>query len=183
MRIKWVGLVLVASLAVGCASSINVNHDYDTSVDFNKYSTFAWIPQKTGSTSGNARDAMARNQLLDKRILSITNEQLQAKGLRIDTEDPDLLLAYHTGLQDVTSVTDWGYGYPRGYGAWGYRGIDVSQYTEGTLVLDFIDGETKQLVWRSAASGAIDKNASPDERDAEMSQAIAKMLQKYPPPK
>lgn len=169
-------------LGAGCASTVNINHDYDTGADFSKYKTFGWMPQPTTSMTGNAQDAMQRNQLLDKRILSIVNEQLQAKGLTIDTQSPDLMLAYHTGMQDKQEVSNWGYGYPRGYGAWGYQGIEVSNYTEGTLILDFIDGESKTLVWRSAASSAIDKRADPNQRDKELTEIIARMLAKYPPP-
>ena len=74
----------------------------------------------------------------------------------------------------------YGYGYG---GYWGGGGVDVYQYTEGTLILDLIEAKSKQLVWRGMAQGTIDENASPEQRERRLNEAVMRMLANFPPPK
>jgi len=185
-RILAVLIVAVVAVGAGC-SSISVRSDYDQDADFTRYQTFGWLPQPTGSMSGSAAQAQARNDLMDKRILSAVNNQLVDRGMQIDTTEPDLLLAYHTGVQDKVNVTDWGYSYPS-YGAWGYGGygyggrdIDVYSYQEGTFILDFIDGKTQRLVWRGTATGVLDSSPSAEKSEKNINTAVEKILAQYPP--
>lgn len=184
-RILTILIVAVVAVAAGC-SSITVRTDYDRDADFTLYRTFGWLPQPTSSISGSAAQAQARNDLMDKRILSAVNNQLVNRGLQIDTTSPDLLLAYHTGVQDKVEVTDWGYSYPS-YGAWGGgygyggRNIDVYSYQEGTFILDFIDGKTHRLVWRGTATGVLDTNPNPEKSEKNINQVVEKLLAQYPP--
>lgn len=189
-RILTILIVAVVAVAAGC-SSITVRTDYDRDADFTLYRTFGWLPQPTSSISGSAAQAQARNDLMDKRILSAVNNQLVNRGLQIDTTSPDLLLAYHTGVQDKVEVTDWGYSYPSygawgggyGYGGYGYggRNIDVYSYQEGTFILDFIDGKTHRLVWRGTATGVLDTNPNPEKSEKNINQVVEKLLAQYPP--
>ena len=176
--------LVILPLAGGCASPPAVHHDYDPAIDFHSYQTFAWLPQPTMSTTGVASDAEVRNQLLDKRILRAVGEGLTAKGLTVDTENPDLMLAYHIGVADKISVSNWGYGYPRGYGRWGGGGgssTDISSYTEGTLILDFVDGKTKELVWRATGTDALRSNPTPEQVDKGIEDIVTRMLAMFPP--
>jgi hypothetical protein len=60
----------------------------------------------------------------------------------------------------------------------------VQQYTEGTIVLDFYDAKSKQLVWRGTASGALSSNKpSMEEVQEKLNGIVAKMLAEYPPKK
>ena len=55
----------------------------------------------------------------------------------------------------------WG-GYPPYYGgAWGYSYQEyvVTNYSEGTLVVDLIDPDTKELVWRTFLKQKIEDRA------------------------
>jgi hypothetical protein len=74
----------------------------------------------------------------------------------------------HVFLTDNISVqeyTDWGYGYgggwPYGYGYYGmWAGapstyVDVSTYTEGTMILDVVDTHTKKLVFRGTGTAVV----------------------------
>jgi hypothetical protein len=169
----------LAIVGMGC-SSMSINHDYDTSVDFRSYKTFDWIEQPT-SPAGNAQQAQQRSDLLAKRIRNAVNSELGQKGMWRDTGNPDLLLVYHTGVQNKVNVTDWGYSYGRGYyGGYGSN-IDVYSYDEGTLIVDLIDTKTKELVWRGSAKKALSSNPSPEEVDKTITTAVAAIFSKYPP--
>ena len=171
----------LATLTTGC-SSIRLNHDWDRDAPFSSYQTFAWIEQRPAAADGNARTALVQNDLLHKRIQSAVTEELEAHGLRPDPDNPDLRVVYHTGIEDKINVTDWGYSYSYDYWGYGGRDIDVYQYEEGTLVVDLIDSETTELVWRGWATGTVDRSASPEKRDYRIAEAVHKIMSRYPPP-
>ena len=173
---KNVMAVFVASVFIFLAScsSISVNTDYDQQADFSAYKTFAWIPQRKG--------AAARNPLMDKRIKKAVNEELIAKGYTGNTSGPDLLLAYHTGMRSKVDVTSWGYGYGR-YWRYPGGGVSVYQYQEGTLVLDIVDAQKKELVWRGIAQKALSETSSVEKREENLKKIVAKLLKNFPPQK
>ena len=182
---KYLSIFLVFSLLVLIAScsSISVKHDYDREANFVALKKFAWMQQPT-TAMGDARAAMQRNTLLDQRIKNAVNGQLVGKGLRQDSNNPDFLIAYHVGIQDKIDVTTSGYAYAgRGrYYGWAGGRVDVHQYQEGTLIVDFVDAKSKQLIWRGTAQKALDPNPTPEKIEKNIGEAVAKMLEKFPPP-
>ena len=115
-------------------------------------------------------------------LRSAVNAQLSAKGMSIDVENPDLALAFHVGSENKINVSSYGYGYGRGFYGGGGRNVDVYQYTKGTLIIDFIDWEVKELVFRGTATAIINENPSQQQSDKVINEAVAKMLTNYPPP-
>ncbi|NUM77677.1 DUF4136 domain-containing protein [candidate division KSB1 bacterium] len=180
MKTAVLFLTLVAlALALGC-SPVNIKHDYDADANFAALKTYSWMPAPTNAT-GSVQAALQRNSLMDKRIKESVDRYLAVKGYATNTDRPDFLVLYHVGAQDKINVTDWGYGYGR-YGRWyGGRGVEVHQYQEGTLILDIIAAESRQLVWRGFAAGTIDPNASLETRKRKLDEVIAKVLAEFPP--
>jgi hypothetical protein len=175
------GLVCVAFAALGCSSQIVVNADYDTSADFSKYKTYAWpedvlpadrIPEELGATNG----------IMDTRIRRALDMELAAKGLTIDTSDPDLIVFYHIGVEDKVDVTDWGYSYASTgrYWGWNTRNIDTYTYKEGTLIVDLVDMKSKVLVWRGVAQEVLGE-LTPEEADKAVRDTVNKVMSLYPP--
>ena len=157
--------------AAGC-STISVTHDYDPQADFSSLRTFAWLPfPKTVKV----------NSLVVKRVQDAVTRELEAKGMQKNPQNPDFLIAMHGATQEKLDITDWGYT-TGPYGRyWGGRDVSVRQYTEGTLVLDFVDAKSKNLLWRGVAKGAIDPTASPRERTERINEGAAKLLAEFPP--
>lgn len=172
---NWMA-VFVAGIFILLAncSSIRVNMDYDQEADFSAYKTFAWLPQRKGTA--------ARNPLADKRIKKAVNDELIAKGYAGDTRVPDLLLAYHTGMRSKIDVTSWGYRYGR-YWRYPVGRVSVYQYQEGTLVLDIVDAQKKELVWRGVAQKALSETSSVEKKEENLTKIVAKLLKKFPPQK
>ena len=167
-----------ALLASGC-SSVSTSFDYDTETDFTKMQTFAWMP--TEHVQGDARQAALSNDLFTQRLRRAVNANLEAKGFSIDTQDPDFVIVHHTGVQDKVNVTNWGYTYGPYWGPWG-QSVDVHQYTEGTLIIDFIDWDTKNLIWRGTAQKALAARPDPDKVDQVIQDIVDKILKPFPPP-
>jgi hypothetical protein len=166
--------------AIGCGTSIQTNYDYDVNANFERYGTYDWIPQPE-TKAGSAQQARQSSDLLDKRIKNHVNAALKEKGMALDTNAPDMLVVYHVGVQDKVQVTDWGYRYSDYYWGWGGREIDVYNYEQGTLILDFIDATTENLVWRGAGSVALDGNTNPEKQDELVRKVVGKIMSKYPP--
>ncbi len=174
---RGVLLLCAVLLAAGC-SSVSVSHDFDSQVDFANLRTYSWITAPE-STSESVQKELQTNSLIESRVKKAVNRQLAAKGLRETTQDPDFLVAFHTGVQDKTDVQSWGYG----YGYWGMRGGGVStiHYQEGTLILDFIDPKSNNLIWRGTGKKVVSERTTPEKSEKEINEAVEKILAKYPP--
>src|SRR6187431_361836 len=141
--LKFLPLLLL--FIVTSCDTVKVYSDYDKSVDFTQYKTFAFM--KSGI------DKVEISDLDKKRILNAIDQQLQAKGFT-KSETPDLLINIFTKSREEISVNQFsaGYGYGWGWG-WnpymygGYGGhTSVSSSTEGTLYIDLIDAKKKELI-------------------------------------
>lgn len=172
-RIGVVAGVFILTALTAC-SSIDFNHDWDRDAAFGNYHTYGWLQRN---------QKQSYNTLIDKRIQAAVSEEMTARGLTLNAENPDILLTFHIGLQDKINVTDYGYRYSYDYWGWGNRSIDVYQYTEGTLVIDIVDANTKELVWRGSGTKTVDESSSPEKVEATINTAVAGILSKFPPPK
>jgi uncharacterized protein YceK len=176
---KILGLVLTVVLAAGLAgcSSITVNYDYDTNVNWEKYKTYAWLGKE--SEDATPMDS----NLLDQRIRSSVDWEMEQRQIA-PGDNPDCYVVYHTGAQDKIQVTDWGYRYSDYYWGYGGRQVDVYQYTEGTLVIDVIDAETKNMVWRGIGQGVVDQTQrTPEQMQERIDGVVNKVMASFPPVK
>jgi hypothetical protein len=162
-------LTLCLSLtAIGCAS-VSVQHDYDPGYDFDRLETYDWMPLRLPA---------ATNEMKVRRFQSAMDSEFTAKGYRRVTEQPDFLIALHASAQQKINVTDYGYHHgPR----WGAREIDVTTYVEGSVFVDFVSGQSKEMFWRGIAS-AVMQERSPEQQEKLSAEAATKLLAKFPPP-
>ena len=180
------------ALLVGCNSSDGpkVTTDYAPNTNFAQYHTYAFQPGRIMTKFG-ANDP--NNTLLNNRIQAAVDASLPAKGLTSTTQNPDLVVTYIAGAQNKQEIESMGpqvYDGPyfgrgflfRPYGAWWDQGFDnyyVNSYTQGTLILDFVDPRTKQLVWRAYVSSKINSNGPVDQKAIDS--AVSAALKQYPP--
>jgi hypothetical protein len=175
--------VMTLGVLAGC-SSYTITSDYDSNASFASLKTYKWAIDPANA-SGNL---LLKNQLLGKRVKAAIDSELAAKGMTLVTSgDADLIVASHLTTKDKLNITDWGYGYGggwyHGYGGYGSN-VDVTQYTEGTLVIDLINGKAKDLIWRGVATGAIASTPPPpEELEARIKEVVGAILAEYPPQK
>lgn len=114
---------------------------------------------------------------------------MEARGYAYDEASPDLWVNLNAYMQDKTRVTtmpEVDYDYYYSYRARGYVAVpywrdrtDVHQYTEGTLNIDLVDVQRKQLVWEGIAVGTVGR-ADPQRRGEQIDAAVAAMFAKFP---
>lgn len=171
-------MLVIGLLGLTACSSVSVTTDYDHSASFDQYRTYLLAPD-TGkialspSTETSLRDAL--------------NAAMASRGISELSEGADLHVVRHISTQEKVAVnqsSDWGYyGVPYRYGRYGMWATaprtytNVSQYTEGTLILDFVDARTHKLVFRGVATGTISDSQTNAENIRE---AVEKMMEKFP---
>ena len=170
--------LLVMLAAAGCTPPLTVDSDYDPSTDFSKYKNWAWL-------AGAKPSEKDIDSLSEQRIRSAIEAELPRHGLAKAGESADLSVTFQISVQHKIESSPATVGI--GYG-WGPAHVGVSKsptrsYDEGTLVLDLVDLKTKTLIWRGTAKGTIDKDASPEEREGRIKNAVAELLRDYPPKK
>jgi len=180
--IKIFPLLALLLIMTSCGS-IRVAADYDKEASFDNYNTFAFF--KTGIDKAEISD-------LDKRrILRAIETELLAKGL-VKSETPDILVSLFTKSQQRVDV----YNNAWGMGAWGWGGLgwggfgpgwgwgwnqqpNVSVNTEGTLYIDLIDANKKELIWQGMGTGFLSRNM--EKKDARIKEFVTKIMEAYPP--
>jgi hypothetical protein len=174
MRLIKIIPVAILFLMASC-SSVRVTSDYDTKTDFTKYKTFAFY--KKGI------DKVKISDLDKRRILRAVEHELEAKGL-IKSNHPDLLVNIFTKSRQKVNVYNnslyFGW-YPWYYGP--NFGTTVSSYTEGTLFIDLIDANKKELAWQGIGSGALNTSGDPIKKEERIKNFVAEIMSKYPPTK
>jgi hypothetical protein len=160
-------LGLVLGLLVGSAAAQSVQSDFDRTFQFSNLKTFSFAVQTRGAT-----DPLSADSLNDGRIRTGLESQLIANGFRMETDKADFVIAYYVKTKNKLSVQDYGYGPPRWFGG---RDIRVNQDTEGTLMVDFIDARTNQVVWRGRAVGTLDMKGV----DKKISKSTEKLIKQF----
>lgn len=166
--------VLILLVTLTSCSSVKVASDYDTKVNFNQYKTFAFY--KKGIDKASVSD------LDKKRIMRAIEAELLAKGFT-KSSNPDILVSIFTKSRERVNITDNNFGWGWGWGnpwMFGQNNINVNQYTEGTLFIDFLDKNKKELVWQGIGSGAM-KFKNPKKKEERINKFVKEILSEYPP--
>lgn len=87
------------------------------------------------------------------------------------------MIAYHINFKNKTNVDVRGHG----YGYWGHQAVDVRRYKEATLILDFVDPESGELVWRGWSISPVHADSSPQEEQENIYRAVTEIPKRYPP--
>lgn len=173
-RIALFGALL--ALSVAACSSVRYNNDFDPAINFSQIKTYAWL-----QVEGQAEANRGVDEFTERRIISAVDNELAAKGFQKATSgQPDILVNFYVTTENKMNVdtyyTGWGY-----YGWYGGTQTTVRQWTEGTLIIDFIDTKEKDLAWRGWAQGELQRNLSPEERTRRINSVVAGILKQYPP--
>ena len=150
-----------------------------------------------------ATGKMDQTDFLNSFIIETINEQMKATGYTLDRDNPDLLVLISittdlkTKRQEEPVYASYPYNnsvagmpvspfyqpfYYRGWYDWYYPGgvigytTDTYSYKKGTVVVDLVDRETKQSVWKGITSEPI-----MDQSETEaVQESIRDIFQEYP---
>ncbi len=191
-------ILLGLALALGgglsaCTSAVSVEQRAD--VNFAKYRTFDFANTEV-KTSGD-QNPLLNSPIAQDRIKQAIAGELTKRGLREVESNPDILVTTHTFVEkaertvyDTYPGPNYAYPYavgyrgaylPINYGYWYtpayYSQPRTVQYREGTLIIDFIDARTNNLVWRGSMADDVN---DPARLGSEFSKSAKDILDKFP---
>jgi len=164
-------LALFATTIYSCGPAVTTTKP--TNDKLGKYSTFSYLP--------NAAIEMPSRVTTDSVntfIIQQINEKMMDAGYKLDRVNPDLLVLVSTKVTEETGV-DKDPVYAR-YGAYNRAGLNVNpyysnyyyngynnypsvigydtetySYDDGTLIIQLVERESKQTVWKGTSSTSI----------------------------
>lgn len=176
--------LVVALLAAGCATTRapETRIDYDRNADFSVYRTYGF-PKETGTDRGGY------STLMTSYLKSAVSTAMEARGYKYSEERPDLLVNFFTNTRERTELRP-NMGASLGYGYYGYRyGLynawplydedRTVTYKIGTLNIDIVDAEKKQLVWEGVAEGRVTDESMANPK-ATINAVVTELMRQYP---
>jgi Domain of unknown function (DUF4136) len=172
-------LGFLASLVVLAGTTANaqkIKVEYDKSIDFSKFKTYAIDPQ----------EAVAK-PMLRLAIQAAVQDDLAKRGLTKVDANPDLYVQMFGAIDSdaIANYHDPIYGSgipPLNSGITTWHNIPGTVTTvvvhKGQLVVDIIDARQKQLIWRGIATQKLS-----DKRDELLDQVnttVEKLFKQYP---
>jgi uncharacterized protein DUF4136 len=181
-----VGVVVAATIGVlACGPAIDVRTIASPDARFSSLRTFRVLPAPRAPRGEplDARHPMLVNSIANRVLRQAIVLGFESQGYVVDETNPDFTVAVYASAREKLEVTYWDYGYPwrpRWWGGWGRGrfGPTVTEYTEGTVIIDAIDPATQDLLWRGRGVAMV----SDDEQEylTHLRNTVAAILEKFP---
>jgi hypothetical protein len=181
IRSSWVrGLAIagLVTLLAACASRPQIRTQSAPALDILKYQTFGFVEHPDTDKSGYTT-------LTTRYLKDAVAREMQARGYK-QSEQPDLLVNFSTGSKDKVEGSSWpdiGVGWGRRSRGWGWGGSfggrDIRTVTEGSLTIDVVDQQHKELIWSGTAKGRVTSKSENNPQPA-IDEAVAAIFAKYP---
>jgi hypothetical protein len=156
----WIIFCFLA-LFISCVPTKPVNHevnfDYDVNVDFSRLKTYDWV-----SMPGTSRI----DQFNRIRVQDVANIELNAKGLKMAPNNPDMFVVMYGGQTKAFDMTAM---------------MDYEVYAVGRIKLAFYNAKTNDEIWYGETRADLFHHLTPEEKDKVIALAVHKILAKYPP--
>jgi len=171
--LKKVYLALATGLLLTATSfAQQVKTDYDRNTNFSEYKTYSWGKIHT------------ENPLWVPRIQDAVNSALAAKGwTEVESGGSVSIMAMeitdtHRTLNTYYNDFGGGWHWGRGLG-FGESTTTEETYRVGTLVVDFLDTSSKNLIWRGSVSDILSNKS--DKNIKNLDKGVAKLFSRFPP--
>src|SRR3989449_3150893 len=180
-----------------CAPGISVRTALSPDASVHGLRTFRVLPPPQPKIAGavsSTNDPMVVNSISNRALRTDLAQEFAGRGYAATDSSPDFCIAYYASTNQKLDVTYWDYGYawrPHWWSGWGRRygrgwggdwGIasapTVTQYTEGTVIVDVFDPKTKDLLWRGQGVATVSDNQAQYEQ--EVKKTVEAIRDKFP---
>lgn len=165
---------LVLLLLISSCNTPRAVFDYDEHTNFDQFTTYNFYPDLLTGL----------NPLDEKRVVASLEKALGAKGFSVSSK-PHLYVNVYAEEYQEDNRSRFGVGVGGGSGNVGVGvsgGVPIGgPDTFLRLTLDLINAAEDELVWQAVVTGKINKNASPEQRQANLDKMVKKALESYPP--
>ncbi|WNO07682.1 DUF4136 domain-containing protein [Teredinibacter sp. KSP-S5-2] len=172
--------VLLSVLFIASCASQKTTTDYQPGYEFSSLKKYYLLPNPE-----NTKDNPKVSQLDLKRIEYALENTLNTRFEKVEKEQADFWVRYHLLVEEKSDVrsVDVGFSRRNSWYYWGIRDEDVYtvHYQEGSIIVDFLDAKTEDVVWRGVTKGKIKPKLNPSERQSKVVEEINNLLQLFPP--
>ena len=157
---------------------------YDPRVDFSLYRRFAFSDRPQEKLEGPPGSSTG-NPFLEAQIQREIRFELLRRGFfQAEEAEADFLVSSHVGARSTTwysvGPTSFSSSYDQWYDRWAIQGAHIRPHTfrNGTLVIDIIDMNTKELTWHGWRTDPV-----PPTADAKklIRNIVTEVLDEFPP--
>lgn len=193
-----------ALTALACSQGVQVRTSVAPDASLTGLRTFAVLtaPERAANAPTLSQDdPMLSNSITNQQLQSDLVQGFQSKGYTLSTSNPDFQVAYYAGTKEKLDTTYWnpgpgwrygyrGFGFRRNrfasawpfYGGYGYgypyANMQVQDYTQGTVIVDVIDPQNMELIWRG--QGVANVSDDPAKYSKELAASVSAILKKFP---
>ncbi len=176
---------LLVAMLTGCGS-VKVNIEADKSVDFSKLATFSWL--QTDEAPG--KDVRVNNPEVVTLVRSAVEKQLRAMGYeKKEGAGADFLVTWFGAIENMVKVQSIDHFYTSyGYGAVASsmplksrEGEQVTQYEEGTIIIDFLIPGNHKVFWRGIGTNRLLKGMNRADAELYIGRIVRQILKSFPP--
>lgn len=112
--------------------------------------------RRDGARSGGAYDPMQNGSAANRVFRRIVSDEFVDRGYFDSEWMPDFLVAIYATTRDALDLSTWQYGYGYSPRWWSEAsGATSTSFEPGTVVVDVVDPETLDLLWRGTAVARI----------------------------
>ena len=170
---------LLVLILGACASTPTANMDFDRAFDFSKVRNIAIQP-----INRTAASTVVISDMQVDRINQALTDELQRRGYQVvqDNAQADMLLTWHLITQERMDVRS--YNTSSRYNCWNCASssnVRVSQFTQGTFIVDLIDPNALRSVWRSTWESRLRDQPDPERAEENRRAAATAIFAQFPP--
>lgn len=167
---KTLYLFITALSLTILSSCSSVRSTTQEGVDLNNYRSFTmadhgkdYLPQLSSVQKAQIENA------IEREIKGISPDNLGVTGA-------DVLVNYFVVVDTKQDIEAYNNYYER---RWRNRiiEVDVRDYKEGTLIVDFIDAKTKQIIWNGSISSTVTNNSI--ELEKKINDAVTSLFEQF----
>jgi hypothetical protein len=180
-----VAFATFALVTTSCSHAIEVRTMASPDVGFSSLHTFSLLPgpaRRDGAVATGDDDPMLSNSIANKEIRAPIIREFQDLGYTFVERNPDFAVAMYASAREKLDVTNYDYGYPF-YPRWWsrfpeYPAQTITQYTEGSVIVDVINPTTHELLWRGQGTAELTENLNDNVK--RLARVAEKVVAKFP---
>ena len=180
LRVFSICVVLMGALTASACYSVKVRTLGAPQANLAQFRTFQILdtPIKLDQQplTAWANEPMLNNAITYQAGRAYLKQALEARGFVEDNKNPDFKVAFYASARERININNFGYGYGYGYG-YGANTY-VTEYTEGTVLVDLVDPDKNQLVWRGSGVATVSDN--PNKYLKELGRIVPKIVDRIP---
>lgn len=184
LRILFMAVALLPAVAMsGCGGGVAVRTMAAPDAGLARLHSFRILPapiRRDGRAVDGADDPMIDNSIANRALHDRIVKAFQDRGYTFDERHADFGVAFYATSKEKLDVSLWDYGYPflPRWPRYPNQWPTVTSYVEGTVVIDVVALQPRELLWRG--EGKAELTADAIDNVKQLSKVAAAIVAQFP---